>query len=164
MTEFNVRALIREVLDDTDYAEPDQIAKETTARIPAEHINDALHEAMRELARIVMSQHRRQVRARSTTRAEAPAGGGRSRKRDRIRRYHRELRTRYRGVSGYKLLADMTRDDLLAAAAERDDQAAANQARADELRRWAALLEQHGAARVGDLPGAALDAMFAKAA
>lgn len=73
----------------------------------------------------------------------------------------RFLSGRVPGVDGYKFVRDFTADDALHAAEVRAQHALANAAAADQFRRLAEAIKEHGVDTVGDLPADVLDEVLA---
>jgi hypothetical protein len=154
MTDFDLRALVREVCDHSTVADPLMLAKEVNRRIKQADRDAALESALplvvqNELGRLRMRHH-----------APIPGTPQPSRKVAGIREmWRRTLRDRINvgpDVSDWKFLADCTAEDLDYAAALREEHARRNAARAAQYRRLAELLNGHGVSTVGELPESAL--------
>ena len=164
MSDFNLRAVVREVLAGTNEADPGVIAGMVTARIDAADRDAALSQMMRLFVRQVMSEERTAAAPFSsssggqlTRGSHAPIAAAAGRPSLRVAGirdgWQRALRSRVHvGHSEYKLLADCNYDDLYAAAAEREDLARRNQAWARHYHVLAALLTEHDVETVGELP------------
>ncbi len=164
---FDLRALIREVCDNSTMADPATLAKEVSRRIGRNQQREALDQALPLVVQHVVS------RQRGGFVPEQRGGGGnaapsRSRKVAAIREtWRRMLRDRIAigpAVSDWKFLGDCNADDLAYAAAIREDHARRNAARAEQLRNLAELLTAHGVATVAELPEPALAASLEAAA
>jgi len=145
---FILRHLVREVLDSTNDADPGAIAGMVMARIPRGQVRVALSQTLRLYVRQIVSETRNS-RAASVTPIRPNVSSKVSGIRD---GWQRRLRDRTHGADGWKMLADCTYDDLLAAASERRDMASRNDARARQYDSWARLLTEHDVATFGDLP------------
>lgn len=150
MPDFILRQLVRDVLRDTDKADPGEVAGEVMARIPRGMVRAALSQALRLYVRQVISE----TRIGRTGPQSTVTPLNRSAKVTAIRDgWQKRLRDRVHVGSGeWKFLADCTYDDLLAAATERRELAERNQAWARQYDAWARLLTEHDAATFGDLP------------
>jgi hypothetical protein len=148
MTELNLRAMIREVLDETNLVDPTDVTEETFRRLTRGQYAPALRQTLRQFARLVM-----------TSQTVASAHGdlpNRSWKRDAIRAELGGFRELYFTADGWKHLRDCTRDDLLFAANERREQADRNIAEAERLEELASRLGD--GQTVGDLDDLGEDA------
>lgn len=150
MTDFNLRALVREVMDNSTLKTPDEIATEVAKRIPADCIADALQQSLRTFTRQVISEER----PHGMRGISAPVASSRSAKVAGIRDgWQRKLRARYHvGEGAYEFLGECTAENLIFIATDLDEQAARKQARARGFRRLAEALETNGVERVKDLP------------
>lgn len=147
---FNLRALVREVCDESHQADPAMLAKEVDRRIRKADRDAALEQALAAFMWQFVSRDRSSV---ATSRPGAVSG--RSSKVAGIRGLARAQRDRVSvgpDPSDWKFLADCTADDLDYAAALREEYAQRVMARADQYRRLAELLAEHGVATVGELP------------
>ncbi len=143
---FDLRATVREVLDSTRIADPGLLADEVVRQIPKSAVADVLRITLREYVRVVIGQERMKAPA-------APTPQQQQTKATRINHWSRVLNRRECVAEGvWKLFADLTRDDLLALAEGRRQQAQQLAAKADHYDRMAKLVEQHHVERVGDLP------------
>lgn len=146
---FILRHVVRDVLTDTDLADPGDLADVVLERIPSEHVHDALSQTLRIYVRQVISEVRNSGPAVNV----APIRPNLSWKVAGIRDgWQRQLDNRVHIGDGWKLLRNCSYDDLLAAAAERRDLADRNMARARQYDAWACLLSDNGAETFGDLP------------
>jgi hypothetical protein len=160
---FDLRALIREVCDNSTMTDPATIAKEVGRRIGRNQQRDALEQALPVVVQHVIS--RRQPIAVPEQRAPT---SNRSRKVASIREtWRRMLRDRIAvgpELGDWKFLGDCTADDLAYAAAIREEHARRNAARAQQLRDLADRLAEHGVTTVSDLPEPVLSASLQEAA
>jgi hypothetical protein len=163
---FDLRALIREVCDNSTMADPATLAKEVSRRIGRNQQREALDQALPLVVQHVVSRQRAGfVPERRTSDIATPS---RSRKVAAIREtWRRMLRDRIAigpAASDWKFLGDCNADDLGYAAAIREDHARRNAARAEQLRNLAELLAEHGVATVAELPEPTLAASLDAAA
>jgi hypothetical protein len=155
VSDFNLRALVREVSDESGAADPTVLADAVYKRVAAKDRPAALREALRHFVRLNVSIDRMTpaVQERSD---DKPAG--RSWKRDGIRQgWRAHLRQRLHVADGWKFLGDCGFDDLMFAAAERREIASRTMAAADRYEALAKLLANHNVTRVADLPDEVLD-------
>lgn len=160
MSEFNLRALIREVCDSSTIADPATLAKEVGKRIGRNQQREALEQALPTLVQHVISRSR--SGATDTPGGQATvdihgssAAGGQSRKVASIREtWRRMLRDRVAVADGgaWKFLGDCTSADLAYAATIREEHARSNAAAAERFRCLAERLDEHGVETVADLP------------
>ena len=166
MSEIKLSDLIREVCDASDSADPDVLAKEVAHRVPKGQALAALQQVLPLLVQHELSRGRRGFAIAPAPRSDDQpadlARPGRSWKVDGIREaWAAVLRNRVAvGDGAWKFLADCTVPDLEHAAAVREDMARANARSAEQYRRLAALLAEHGAAVVRDLPDDAIGRVF----
>ncbi len=145
MGAFDLRATVREVLETTQIADPGLIADEVVRQIPKSAVGDVLRITLRDYVRVVILQERMKAPAAPPPQQQTKA--------TRIHHWSRVLNRRECVAEGvWKLFADLTRDDLLALAEGRRQQAQQLAAKADHYDRMAKLVEQHHVERVGDLP------------
>lgn len=148
MTEFDLSKLVREVHDDTDLTDYEQVAKEVRSRIPKADAEAAFLIALEEYVR-----NRFQKRHYEPTSASGAKPGNKSQKRDAIRQWwQRQLNQRYGTGEGYKLLRDFTVDDCAYQAELTRKQAESLLAKAEQWDELGTLLKLNKAAKVGDLP------------
>jgi hypothetical protein len=159
MTDFNLRALIRDVCDNSTIADPQMLAKEVNRRIKRGERDAALEQALPVLVQHTISLSRsRTSPGHSGTDTQTSGAGGfnPSRKVARIREtWKRMLRDRINigpELGDWKFLADCTAIDLSYAAAIREDHAKRNVTRAAQYRNLAELLTKHGVRTVAELP------------
>lgn len=159
--EFSLRHLVRDVLAESSEADPGAIAALVLARITKPNTRDALDQALRLFVRQVISE----TRIKSAPNP-APSPINRSVKVAAIRdHWQRRLRDRVHvGATSWKFLADCNYEDLCAAAAERSQLAERNASWARQYREWAALLTDHDAATMRDLPNVVLADALGRAA
>lgn len=147
MSELNLRAMVREVCDTSDYPDPAMIAKEVNRRLKKTERDAALELVLPVFVQNVIGQMR-------MGHSHAPPKS--SRKVSSIREaWRRVLRDRINvgpEPGDWKFLGDCGADDLTYAAAIREEHARRNAARAEQYRRVAELLDEHGVPFVKDLP------------
>lgn len=148
--EFNLRAVVRDVLTEADEADPGVIAGMVMARIPKKDRDAALSQAMRLFVRQAISE----TRTGNAPRSNVSPIRSTSHKVAAIREgWMRRLHDRVHvGGSEWKFLADCTYDDLLRVAEERQELAERNGAWAREYRAMADAVLDADVATFGDLP------------
>jgi hypothetical protein len=159
VSDFDLRALVREILDSSPATDPATLAKEVAARVERRDVRAALEQAMPALVSSMVT------RARSTSpgghlacdpHATPAAGGNPSRKVAAIREWWQQRLAERISVgsdpSAWKFLGDCTAPDLEFAASVREDRARSHAARAAEYRGLAAALRDSGSPTVRDLP------------
>jgi hypothetical protein len=158
---FNLRHLIREVLTSSLMADPRALATEVLGRIPADQVEAALSECLPDVVREeIRCSRNRATNAAPMGERPGSAPSGRSAKVAGIREmWQAKLRERLHvgpSPSDWRLLGDCTAEHLDFAAAERREQAARCEARAEEYGALAGALRAAGVKRVRDLPAATL--------
>lgn len=156
-TDFNLRTLVRSVLEASRSADLGHLADTAFSRIdPADHA-EALRQAMRGFVRQVIGEQRADLPAGPPAHV-APSVAATSAKVTAIRdHWQRALRDRLNvGEGSWKFLGDCTADDLLFAAEQRREHAARNRRRAAQLDALRQQLDDHDVATVGDLPAEVL--------
>jgi len=175
MSTYDLRADVKAVLESTSLTDPGEVADKVAESIPAKSLRSALRVTLRAYVRQVMAEsrtlsapnfrpapvHPTPVSSGGHTRSGAQsrtAAAGRSPKVRAIRDgWQRQLDARVHvGDSEWKFLGDCTHDNLNALAAEREANADKNRAWARHYRGLAALLTEHGAETVRDLPAEVL--------
>lgn len=145
MTEFDLSALVREVHDTTDLTDHRQVAKEVRQRIPDDHLEGALLDALTVYVRNMFSLFRPSIGGASFGKP-----GNKSQKRDSIREWwQRSLNQRYATADGQKLLRDFTRDDCMFQAEQDRKKAVELVAKAESWEQLAKRVPKNGT--VGDL-------------
>jgi hypothetical protein len=163
MSDFSLRAVIRQVATRSTIRDPDALADEIMRQIPSEHFLDALRAAIKPMVREVISEERphgtftRGVGRASTQPAISTPTRG-SMKVTAIRDgWQDHLRARYSVERGeWKFLGECTYEDLQFIAARLDRQAEMHASKARGMRSLAAALTDHDAETVRDLPPAFL--------
>lgn len=141
---FNLRQLVQKVRDETGSVDPGEIAGKVLAQTPEEHLREAYETTLRDYVRHVIVAPR-----------QGSAGGasGRSTKVAATREWWRGMLDQPVHVAtGWKSLAECTRDDLLFACAERRKVAEQNIAWAGRFEKLAQSMGKLKAATVADLP------------
>jgi hypothetical protein len=163
MSDFNLRAVIREVAGRSTIRDPDQLADEIMRHIPEESWMDAMRTALKPMVREVISADRPHGtftrdygRPSPSPAISAPSRG--SMKVAAIRDgWQDHLRARYAVDGGeWKFLGECTYDDLHFIAQRLDHQAEMHASKARGMRSLAAALTEHEAQTVRDLPPAFL--------
>lgn len=168
--EFDLRALVRNVADTSDSADPGALADEVLTRIEPHDRVGALEQSLRVFVQHVISLTRYRVSpsAQSDPGNQPVRGAGEnpptgSWKVAGVREgWRQQLRDRiFVGTTHmWKFLGDCTRDDCGVAAAIRDSHARTNAARAQLFRRLADLITQHQVTKVSELPDDVLAAVL----
>lgn len=162
--EFNLRKLIRAVRDELATGDRFAIAKEAARRIAPGQREEALLDALTEVARVVVNEAH--PRIHEVPAAPAPAKGAgqvnsaRSSKVTAMRRLWPQLKATYACLDVNKQLGDYGPDDLIFVAAHLEEQASRNAAKATQYRSLSGLLPKYKAKRVRDLPDTVLAAVF----
>lgn len=147
MSDYDIRAAVREVIEETDLTSPEEIAGKVAESVPARQLRPVLADVLRDFVRLELGRERRHN-------VTVPA---RSAKRDAIVEYgQRWLRDRVSVAGEWQMVGDCTRDDCLTIAAERRENARRNESAAQVWEARAALLTKHRARRLADLPATAL--------
>ncbi len=142
--EVSLTALVRQCVEESSSAEPDELVAEVFDRIDPADYGTYLRSLLRPVVRGVWHEQRRQVLGKPASR---------SRKVDAIRDVRAILDMRVNlGGAQFKRLGDCRTSDLLAACKAMRDLAAAHARRAKTYEHLAGLLAQHGAERVEQLP------------
>ena len=148
MTDLNLRQMVRDVLDETDLADPSEVAEKVFSGLRRSDYGAALQQTLRQFTRVVMTE----ARAAGGPAMPQPTAT-KSWKVEGVRdQWVQQMNARIHTDSGWKMLRDCTRDDLLFAAADRRRIAKENLATADRYELLANLMAEHGAETVNDLP------------
>jgi hypothetical protein len=163
MTDFELRVLARQVIDEDSSEDFGQILKELRRRIPDDLVGEALDQA---LVPFMHDMIRKPGLRRPPAETPAPGDKGRARspKLAGIREaWRRSLDAiRYTVADGsVRRIGDMSRDDVIFVASQLEELAAQNEAKAALMRRLAAAMDDGSAARVRDLPDETLREWFA---
>lgn len=155
MTDFDLKTLAREVIDQDTSEDLAQIIKEVRRRIPARAAGEALDQALAPFVHDMIRKPWRPAPPAPSAKVTAI--------REAWRRKLDEIRYTVDGDS-IRRLGDMSRDDVIFVAEGLEAQARQNQARAAWMRSWAEAMAEHGAARVRDLPDDIQSGMFGRTA
>lgn len=152
MSDFNLRAAVRDVIDSTDLADPRDVAAKVAKDIPSKELRRALAEALVTFVRVEFGH----IRMASSRQLPEQPASARSAKvaafRVHAEQWRRKLRDRIHvGGSEWLLLADCSFENLTLAAEERRQMAVSNAAAADRYERYAKAVEAAGVERFGDL-------------
>lgn len=162
---FNLDAIIRAALAESDAADPHVLAKDVLSRVAKRDLHAALEQALPHMLRQQFGRSGSFATPTQTpgdhslldSQRLAVAGPHRSRKVAGIREAWRDLlRQRVAVGDGYKLLAECGIADLEHAASTREDHARRTMARAGQLRHLADLLTEYAVETVAELPEATL--------
>lgn len=159
---YNLRAAVDQIIDDSGLTDPREIARKVAENVPARSRIDVLAETLIDYVRIRQNGRRRlnpvigPASARSAKVAAYREYG------ERWRRHLRDVV--HVGNAVHVSLGQCTYDDLMYAARERQGLAAANAAAAARYEALAALLKQHDAKHVADLPASVLRGLFTERA
>jgi len=142
--QFNLRALVRQVIDETDLTSPDEILNKVVEMVPKQHLREALRQALRD--------HVKNEITRTNVAPMTPAGP--SPKVAAIRdSWRKALRDRISvGPNDWMMLGDCSYEHLMYAAEERYEHARLNQAKGDWFTSLAEAVQDNGVDRVSDLP------------
>lgn len=159
MSEFNLRAAVDRVIDESSLIDPREIARKVAESVPARARVDALAEALTDYVRIRQNGRRRLNPVIGPASARSPKVAA---IRDDWRRYLQD--SVHVGDAVHLPLGQCTYADLMYAATERQTLAARNLAAAQRYDALAELLKQHDAERVADLPADVLRSLFTERA
>lgn len=162
MTDFDIRAAIREVVETSDLTDPGEIATKVAEQVPAKALRGVLVDVLRDYVRITLhsftswrrpepgqdSDARRPISSRS---AKVAAYQSQAREHARLLRQPVAVESNV-----WKQFGECSTDDLDFLASERRDNAARNLAAAERFEKYAAALEEHSAETVADLPDAVI--------
>lgn len=139
---LNLRQRVREMLESTGEADPGVIAQKILADLNDDEIRAALEETLRAYVRMIM----RDMRMVETPSANASSkqAGIRELAADRLR-FHI-------GNAEWRMLEEMTYENLIFAAKERRDIAQKNISQAARLENWAKAIKQAKVSTFGELP------------
>lgn len=161
VSEFDLRALVREVAAQSTTADPPSIAKQVLDRIDRRHSRVALEQALPTIVQHVISRGRSAVGAEPAAgqllgdTQKITAGGGRSAKVAGIRDWWRRQLDTQVAVgperTDWKFLRDCTATDLDYAAGIREHLARSNALAAERMRKLAEDLRATGVETVADL-------------
>lgn len=160
MSDFNLRAAVRDVVDSTDLADPRDVAAKVAASVPSRELRRVLTEALATFVRVEFGRGR-MTSGRPVPLEQPGAPAARSAKvaafRVHAEQWRKKLRDRIHvGGSEWLLLADCSFENLALAAEERRQLAMANGVAAERYERYAKAVEAAGVERFGDLPESTL--------
>lgn len=166
MSDFSLRAAVRDVIDSTDLADPRDVAAKVAESIPSKELRRALAEALATFVRVEFGRGRMASNHPHPVAPPEVATPARSAKvaafRVHAEQWRRKLRDRIHvGGSEWLLLADCSFENLTLAAEERRQLAVSNAAAADRYERYAKAVEAAGVERFGDLPESTLRDLLA---
>jgi hypothetical protein len=160
MTDYDLRASIRVVMDETDLASPDEIATKVAAGIPRDQLRAVLVLTLKAFVHAEMTRIRPRLRGAGLDSPAADSAKVRA-----IREAApRWMRERVFVGTDWRLLSDCTYENLLFLVQDRMTHAAQNQAAADRYQRIADAVKRHKVSRVADLPKTALTRLESVAA
>jgi hypothetical protein len=168
VSDFNLRALVRDVCATSTIPDPTMLAKEVNRRIRKADRDTALGQCLQIFVQHYVSLNRNSPSQSTGDPHMSTAGGSTSRKVTGIRdAWRRMLNDRIAVGSdpgAWKFLRDCTVTDLDYAASIREEHARRNADSAKRLRDLAELLTEHGATTVGALPESVLGPALGNAA
>ena len=159
-TQLDLRDVINDVLDTSGLTDPGDVSDRVIDTLEDRDLRDALRLTMRAYVRNMIGQRRAlyepPAKAENAPEFQSPSGLGSVSKSSKVQRiregWRKHLRDRYHVEGAWVFLEAMSASQLLAAAQERTELAAQNIARANKLRDWAGLVEEHGVDSFGELP------------
>lgn len=155
-SEFNLRAVIRQVLAGSPNPDPKALADEVAARIPAEEVGACLRTLLRPYIRVLSSGERR------PDRDSKESAGERSSRWSDVAEFSNSIRT-WRvpiGDDDWKFLGDLTAADCERIAEMYGDLAAANERRAKSYQLLADTMEAAAVQTAGELADDQLSEIF----
>jgi hypothetical protein len=156
----DVRALINQVLDETNLTSTADIIDKVMSMLAPEQLADALRQALTDVVRQQITRHNVGPLAPDQTGASRPSWKVHGYQTQVADAWRRVLRDRISvGRNERKMLGECTYADLTAAAEERFAHARQNEAKAQWLKRLADAVKQHDAARLDALPDDVLQAL-----
>ena len=159
-TEFDLKTLARQVIDEDTSEDLAQMTKELRRRIPEDALHEALSQALVPFVHdMIRKPWRPAARGSKPPRASAKVTGIR----EAWRRKLDEIRYTVADDS-IRRLGDMSHADLIFVAEGLETLAAQQQARASSIRTIAAAMAERDAARVRDLPDDCLRPLFERPA
>lgn len=161
---FNLTQLIRQVLDETDLAEPTAIAEKVAAMVPPKHRLAALQQALPTFVRVTVTRNRgpmAQAAARQTGRTQSARSAKVAAIRQAAPAWKRALRERIHvGRGRWELLGKCSYDELMFAVTERRHIAAQVNGAADRYEKVAVAVSEYGVSTPEDLPESVLAELF----
>lgn len=151
----DLRTLVVKALDDSPDANPHDVARTLADTLKGKAMRDALYEALPHYVVKVATLLRAGSPVEPEQPEEQPQNG--SPRWDRVAGL---LARRECTEEGWKFLRNCTADNLRAAALDRRSRATSLVIAAERYEKIAVLLDEHGAATVGDLPAHLLEEVF----
>jgi hypothetical protein len=157
MTDFNLRATIREVVESSGLTDPGDIAAKVAENVPQKLLRTVLADALRDVVRIELHSYTSWRRPEPEPNHGRSPSGSRSAKVAAYRVWARILRKPV-AVEGneWKAFGECGPEDLSFLAQDRRQNAAESLAAAERFEKYAAALEEAGAETVADLPDAVI--------
>lgn len=153
MTDFSLIALIRKVIDETDLANPTDIAAKVAEMVPPKSVREAFAHALPFVVQVEVSRYHPTIPTPAPVRRQANPSAKVAAQRAYAEAWRARLRLRISvGNLEWKMLADCSAADFRNAAARRRAHAAGALANAAEFETWAAACDEHKADRFADLP------------
>lgn len=163
MSAYDLRAAVKHVLATSSLTDPGEIADKVAESIPAKSLRAVVREMLRAYVRQINNEGRTYSppnfqpsssgHPNRDTHTQSAAAGRSSKVRAIREGWQRQLTVRYHvGHGVHKMQVDMTYDDFMFGANERDSIAERNSAWARVLRARAGLLTEHDVETFGDLP------------
>lgn len=146
MSEFNARQWVLDALESSTFADPSVVAADLANEIDSRKLRDALRQTLPAYVTSIATRARTANISRKPEDDDTPTNDS-----PRWNVVRSIFNDRVFTPDGWKMLRDCTRDDLLAAATDRQERAAALMAWGDKFARLADLLAEENAAKVGDL-------------
>jgi hypothetical protein len=152
MSDFDIRAAIREVVDSSDLTDPGEIAAKVAEQVPAPKLRHVLAMVLRDYVRVEL--HRYRTWRKPVEPAPKPA---RSPHQAAVREWVRVLRQPVAVEENvWKQFGECSADDLAFLAGDRRQNAADSIAAAERFEKYAAALDESGAETVADLSDAVI--------
>lgn len=155
MSDFRLRTLIREVMDEPNTpADPDKLVKIVMQRIDPNLYREALEQALPAIVGQVVSVSRQRGPLVEAMAAQQPRRGHTpsSKVAAIAEAWKRHLRDNIFTSEGWKFLQDCSAEDFIFAASKRRDEAAALVTNAQEFEKYAAVMDEYKVTRFADLP------------
>lgn len=164
-SEFHLGALVRQVMDETDIADPHELAAKVAEMVPARLRLEALRQALPTFVRVRVTQDRGSHTVSPSARGSGNTNSGRSSKVAAIRAaapaWKKALRERLNvGDRVWRFLGECTIENLRFAAVQRRQMALHNSEAAGRYDRIADALETHSVETVQQLPEPVLAELF----
>lgn len=154
---YDIRAAIREVVETSDLTDPGEIAMKVAGDVPQKALRSALAVALRAMVRIELHSYTSWRRPEPEPSRTGQPTQTRSAKVAAVRAWARVLRKPVAvSENVWKAFGECTAEDLDFLAADRRENAAQSIAAAERFEKYAAALDEHGAATVADLPDDAI--------